>query len=123
MNQTPIGILSNTIFDIKEKITDQEYRTLMDALSSIHRSDTSTGLCADKKMLLEVKVGPELVEEELTILEKDTEEEIKDKIYSIIDNITDCIGDVYEIDQYDVRMGNDRIIYANLPVHIQFGDY
>lgn len=123
MNQTPIGILSNTIFDIKEKITDQEYRTLMDALSSIHRSDTSTGLCADKNILIEVKVGPELVEEELTILEKDTEEEVKDKIYSIIDNITDCIGDVYEIEQYDVRMGNDRIIYANLPVHIQFGDY
>ena len=43
MNQSIIGELLEGIFDIKEKITDQEYRTLMETLHKLHKCDTPLG--------------------------------------------------------------------------------
>ena len=43
MNQTVIGELLEGVFDIKEKITDQEYRNLMESLHKLHKCDTPLG--------------------------------------------------------------------------------
>ena len=111
MNATPIEILTNTLFDIKEKITDQEYLTLMDALASIHKSDTATGLSADKFVPLQMRVGNEIIEDNLQILEKDTIYDCQRKVYDIIENVIDSVAVEYEIDLLDFDLGEQIILH------------
>ena len=111
MNANPIEILTNTLFDIKEKITDQEYLTLMDALASIHKSDTATGLSADKFVPLQMRVGNEIIEDNLQILEKDTIYDCQRKVYDIIENVIDSVAVEYEIDLLDYDLGQQIILH------------
>ena len=111
MNANPIEILTNTLFDIKEKITDQEYLTLMDALASIHKSDTATGLSADKFVPLQMRVGNEIIEDNLQILEKDTIYDCQRKVYDIIENVIDSVAVEYEIDLLDFDLGEQIILH------------
>ena len=111
MNANPIEILTNTLFDIKEKITDSEYMTCMDALASIHKSDTSTGLSADKHIPLQMRVGNEIIEDNLQILEKDTIYDCQRKVYDIIENVIDSVAVEYEIDLLDFDLGEQIILH------------
>ena len=111
MNANPIEILTNTLFDIKQKITDNEYMTLMDALASIHRSDTATGLSADKFVPLQIRIGSEIIEDNLQILEKDTIQDCQRKVYDIVENVIDSISCEYEIELLDFDLGEQIILH------------
>ena len=105
MNQSIIGELLEGIFDIKEKITDQEYRNLMESLHKLHKCDTPLGYIKDEHKenfniysvvnleILETTYPCYRLNEDYVLLKKDEfEEAIHTHIGDVIEEITRAVN-------------------------------
>ena len=105
MNQSIIGELLEGIFDIKEKITDQEYRNLMESLHKLHKCDTPLGYIKDEHKenfniysvvnleILETSYPCYRFNQDYVLIKKDEfEEAIHTHIGDVIEEITRAVN-------------------------------
>jgi len=115
MNQTVIGELLEGIFDIKEKITDQEYRTLMESLHKLHKCDTPLGYIKDEHKedfniysvvnleILETTYPCYRLNDEYVLIKKD---EFEEAIHTHIGDVIYEIQRASEADEMDINENN-----------------
>lgn len=115
MNSNTISDLLEGIFDIKEKITDQEYRNLMEVCHKLHKCDTTAGFIKDEnKEFIEIYsyINLEMIQtnqpcyrinEEYVIVKKD---EMEEAIHNHVSEVMDEIDRAYEAGEIDIASSN-----------------